>query len=100
MRLRQHPFFQRWCAGVYEPCVVWRTEQSRVARYRPVTNHPSQPLYPFSHPRTSMKTTVLLATLLATLGLCACNPATPPAPVVITTPGPAGAPGATGATGN
>ena len=51
-------------------------------------------------PKEFMKITLLLATLLATLGLAACNPAsTPPSPVVVV-PGPAGATGATGATGS
>jgi hypothetical protein len=46
-----------------------------------------------------MKITLLLATLFATLGLGACNPASAPTPVVVTTPGPAGATGATGNSG-
>jgi len=48
-----------------------------------------------------MKHTILLAALITSLGLCACEKTAPtPAPVTVVVPGPAGAPGATGAAGN
>jgi hypothetical protein len=52
--------------------------------------------------RFTMKYLILSATMIATLGLAACDrPATnTPAPVTVVVPGPAGATGATGATGN
>jgi hypothetical protein len=54
-----------------------------------------------SHKRINMKHTILLAALITSLGLCACEKTAPtPAPVTVVVPGPAGAPGATGAAGN
>ena len=48
-----------------------------------------------------MNHSILLATLLATLGLAACErPAVVAVPVPVTVPGPAGPQGATGNTGN
>jgi len=48
----------------------------------------------------TMKYSILLAALLATLGLTACErTVVTPAPAVVTVPGPAGPSGATGATG-
>jgi hypothetical protein len=50
-----------------------------------------------------MKYSILLATLIATLGLTACERtvvAPAPAPTVVAVPGPAGPSGATGATGD
>ena len=53
--------------------------------------------------KTTFKTTVallafLLANIVITLGVAACQPSAPPPPVVVV-PGPAGQPGPVGATG-
>jgi hypothetical protein len=53
------------------------------------------------HKRINMKYSLLLAALVAMLGLGACEKTTVanPAPTIVAVPGPAGAPGPTGATG-